>query len=601
MAEILTQDGRRQYTSKDFAALRAFVQRIDPAVIARTYYSVDDDPQAATPSSMERYLRDMRDALVELAIEHGSTVLAEHLKASIRRHGSARLTSVSLKMVEEAAKLAAAVPGASHAVGMWFRPMVSRHLKQQGILTLGDLVDFCNRRGGSWWRAVRRIGPGRARRIVAWLRRHENTIGRTVDRDVDEHPHLAAADTQIVEIGGPHRTLVPMERMALREELSGAHGRNRAPMFSQIHAHNDLEAVRAWLYLYADQPKTLRVYTKEIERFLLWSVCHRGRALSDVAVEDCQAYKDFLKAPSPAFVGPRASRASGRWRPFASCEMLPESQKYAVRTLRAAFEWLVDVRYLASNPWKAVTDPLVVERERDMKIERALPAGLWERMRAYIDTACESESAAQWRTVRAALLLSGDSGLRREELTVCRRESLSPTTLGHDEAHVWQLEVLGKRRRIRTVPVSPEAIDALRAHWRDRGIDFDTATQGPLIKPGVIPPTPRAQEKHAEGRDQSYSPGGINELVRWAMKRLISEMPDLSVDDMKQLASTTPHAFRHTFGTQAAANDVPLDVVQRILGHRSLQTTTIYVQAEKQRMLREAAQYFEKHRSPNSD
>lgn len=550
---------------------------------------------------MERYLREMRDALVELAIEHGSTVLADHLKASVRRHGSARLTAVSLKMVEEAAKLAVAVPAASHLVGMWFRPMVSRHLKQQGILTLGDLVDFCIRRGGSWWRAVRRIGPGRARRIVAWLRRHEDTIGLAVDHDVDERPPLAAADTEIVEIGGPHRTLVPMERMALREELSGTHGRNRAPMFSQIRARNDLEAVRAWLYLYTDQPKTLRAYTREIERFLLWSVCLQSRALSDLAVEDCQAYKDFLKAPSPAFVGPRASRASGRWRPFASCEMLPESQKYAVRTLRAAFEWLVDVRYLASNPWKAVKDPVVVERERDMKIERALPALLWERIRAHIDTLCEPAPATQWRTVRATLLLSGDSGLRREELTLCRRESLSPSTYRNGEAQVWQLEVLGKRRRIRTVPVSPEAIDALRAHWSDRGIDFDNATQGPLIKPGIIPPTPRAQEKHAEGRDQSYSPGGINELVRWAMRRLITEMPDLSADDMKQLASTTPHAFRHTFGTQATANDVPLDVVQRILGHRSLQTTTIYVQAEKQRMMREAAHYFGKQKPTRGD
>jgi site-specific recombinase XerD len=32
--------------------------------------------------------------------------------------------------------------------------------------------------------------------------------------------------------------------------------------------------------------------------------------------------------------------------------------------------------------------------------------------------------------------------------------------------------------------------------------------------------------------------------------------------------------------------------VQRVLGHASLQTTSIYVQAEKQRMMREAALYY---------
>jgi integrase len=74
-------------------------------------------------------------------------------------------------------------------------------------------------------------------------------------------------------------------------------------------------------------------------------------------------------------------------------------------------------------------------------------------------------------------------------------------------------------------------------------------------------------------------------------------MPDLTAAEMKQLAATSPHAFRHTFGTQAAAEDVPIDVLQKILGHRSLQTTTIYVQAEKQRVQREAGRLYAKNRA----
>jgi integrase len=67
---------------------------------------------------------------------------------------------------------------------------------------------------------------------------------------------------------------------------------------------------------------------------------------------------------------------------------------------------------------------------------------------------------------------------------------------------------------------------------------------------------------------------------------------------MKLLGDTSTHSSRHTFGTHAAAEEVPLDVVQKILGHASLQTTSIYVQAEKQRMLREAAQFY---RRPKPD
>ncbi len=333
---------------------------------------------------------------------------------------------------------------------------------------------------------------------------------------------------------------------------------------------------------------------------MLWTVCVRGRALSSVFAEDCEAYKDFLKAPSPAFVGPRFARNSLRWRPFASTAPAPETQRYAVRALRAAFAWLVDVRYLAGNPWKAVKDPVVIERETDIKIDRALPADLWRRARGYIDEQCASPNATYWRIVRAVLLLSGDSGLRREELTVARREKMSPTSHGNRDSLVWQLSVLGKRRKERTVPVSPAAVAALRAHWVDRGLDFDASSDGPLIKPLFIPPTALARKKHGGETEQSYAPDGLNKMVRWAMKRLAAGMSDLTVVDVQHLASTSPHAFRHTFGTQAAANDVPLDVIQRILGHASLQTTTIYVQAEKERMMREAAAFYQPERRTDS-
>ena len=182
--------------------------------------------------------------------------------------------------------------------------------------------------------------------------------------------------------------------------------------------------------------------------------------------------------------------------------------------------------------------------------------------------------------VRVALLLSGDSGLRREELTVCRREGMPPAAFGAADSPVWQLKVLGKRRRERVVPVSPAEVDSLRAHWLDRGLDFDTSTAGPRISPLFVSRTRLAIAKHSGQQAQPYSPDGINKMIRWTMKRLIAGMSDLTANEMTQLAATSPHAFRHTFGTEAGAEAVPIDVLQRILGHRSLQTTTIYVQAE---------------------
>jgi hypothetical protein len=104
MSEVLTLT--YGYTAKDLAAVRAYVQRVAPATIARTYYDPDEDSFAATPSAMERHLRTMLDGLVKVAIEQGSAALAEHLRASVKKHGEPKPTAVTFRMVTEAATLA---------------------------------------------------------------------------------------------------------------------------------------------------------------------------------------------------------------------------------------------------------------------------------------------------------------------------------------------------------------------------------------------------------------------------------------------------------------------------------------------------------------
>jgi integrase len=439
--------------------------------------------------------------------------------------------------------------------------------------------------------------------------------------------------------------LAPFERLAIPTALSGEHGINRGRDFAFIRAEHDLAAVHAYLNRYRDRPATLRAYTRELERLVLWLVIVRGVALSSMTVEDGEAYKDFLKAPLASFVGPKRSRASGRWRPFTPEGLSPDSQAYAVRAIRAAFAWLTTVRYLAGNPWSAVTDPATITREVEVQVERALSTDLWTQVRTELDARCEGEDlggltptddeARQWRTARAAILLMGDSGVRRDEAAHARRENLSvavvtpvspaktsakgstrssPTALASEVASetaseaaptptsvtVWALTIVGKRRKQRTVPVSAAAVAALRAHWADPGKDFDApAVAAPLIAPVVINGTEASLAKHDGGtdgnREAPYSADALARLVREAVRRIAGDLLSegaLSYDAHAKLLATSAHAFRHTFGTRAVARDMPIDVVQRILGHASLQTTSIYVRAERQRMLDAAAQYY---------
>ena len=64
---------------------------------------------------------------------------------------------------------------------------------------------------------------------------------------------------------------------------------------------------------------TQRAYRKEAERFLLWAITHKGKALSSMSNEDCALYRDFLADPQPRsrWCGDRArERWSPLWRPF---------------------------------------------------------------------------------------------------------------------------------------------------------------------------------------------------------------------------------------------------------------------------------------------
>ncbi|WP_309790902.1 site-specific integrase [Caballeronia sp. LP003] len=224
----------------------------------------------------------------------------------------------------------------------------------------------------------------------------------------------------------------------------------------------------------------------------------------------------------------------------------------------------------------------------------------------------------------------GDSGLRRAEAAQARREDLRPSDIaseskparkskGRESANdesvprirtLWTLSIVGKRRKQRTVPVSGLTVDALRAHWADRGLDFETDAAGPLIAPIWIPITDAAQLRHESGEAGGgdavgvstgvpYTADALGRLVRIAVERLVialradpATLAELTTEHLVQLVNTSAHAFRHTFGTRAVARDMPTDVVQSILGHASLQTTSIYVKAEKRRILEAAARYY---------
>jgi integrase len=584
------------YDRADYTALRAYCLKIPLQRIADLYYS-EDSPQVE--QGLERWLIDMRTQLIERAIEH-NPLMAETLQGA--RQGGA-ITTRALDILIQAAEMPKPAPSRSQKISQWFRPKTVSAFKAEGVLTLGDLVDLINRRGPGWWRSVPRIGAGRADAILRFLHRWPDELG---DVGVEETHGDLSDSFHLLPVLDParKRELAPLGTFQLPSWLSGTDGVNRSPAFCFISARNDLEAINSYLNRYKGQVHTERAYRKELERFILWCALVACKPMSSLLVDDCEAYKNFLRAPLPEFCGPRTVKTSKRWKPFADEPMSAASQKQAILVLRGAFDWLVKVRYLAGNPWVAVKDPKVVKQADEMQIDRALTRSAWD---AVIEVLTRRASVAenyQDRVALAAILLMGDSGLRRAEVAGARRHNMKPS---RHAAGVWMLSVLGKRSVIRKVPVSQRTVDALRMHWRDRGLDFDQLMEDlPLIAPIVIPGTAAAKAKHSDGKTNGYSANSFYELIADALRRVREyavgscgvETPLFTPEDLAQLEQTSPHAFRHTFGTLAVENDMPIVVAQDILGHASASTTSIYVKAKEKRIAEAAEIYYSKKTQP---
>ena len=74
-------------------------------------------------------------------------------------------------------------------------------------------------------------------------------------------------------------------------------------------------------------------------------------------------------------------------------------------------------------------------------------------------------------------------------------------------------------------------------------------------------------------------------------------------DTAKRVRLASAHWLRHTLATRAVASGTPVDVVSGILGHASIATTSIYIQAERDRKISEMRKLWSssKGRSPNPD
>jgi site-specific recombinase XerD len=152
------------------------------------------------------------------------------------------------------------------------------------------------------------------------------------------------------------------------------------------------------------------------------------------------------------------------------------------------------------------------------------------------------------RREHALLLTLYNRGARVSEITALRRAQ------GCVGASTF-LQLTGKGRKERTIPRWPETAQVLKTWFAELG---DTA--GPMAFPNA--------------RGKPLSREGVDYLLQHAIQRALPACPSLATKNM------TPHVIRHSTAMHLLQAGVDIATIALWLGHESIETTHMYLQAD---------------------
>ncbi|WP_051320447.1 phage integrase family protein [Cupriavidus sp. amp6] len=492
-----------------------------------------------------------------------------------------RMRARQLAALDAARPFLTRTPTPADAVAGWFAPAVAARLAAAGLATLADLQACVVARGVRWYRRVPRIGAVTAQRIVAWLQTEIGALGALgALAPAALAPRRALTTAARAALRPAAVMIAPLEALLVPADRDGRTGHNRSgpEAHARIAAQQDLAAIQAWLATRgAEHGPTWRTYRCHAERLLLWAVFVRGKALSDLTVEDCTAYLAFLADPQPAaqWIGHRGvPRYSYEWRPFAG-PLSPASLRQSFTVVSGLCAWLVDAQYLRYNPWALVAKPKV-PRSR-IQVSRSFTKTQW----AFLQRCAAELPADDLRDARLLFLLrfAYATGLRIAELSRATVGDLRHRDLPDDPRGSWELVFTGKGTLEREVHVSHAVIGALRRYLFARGLTTDFNR--------LLPATPLIGRVKADGRMGALSVQQIHAILKRFFRRAAAMLEGEDPTGASRVASASAHWLRHSFGNHAIAHGVALDVVQSQLGHASLATTSVYVRAEAERRAQE--------------
>ena len=575
----------------------------------------------------------------DLIAEYQSAFGLDNADALAAAEGAKDAVAERVRALNHLSTLLAVTPGAQDRLEMWLAKPVALSLRNVGLLSLADLVNFINVHGYRWHNRIKGFGNQRAEQVVAWLRMQYEHLNMLISDSVNEPKSLRALKTQVdsmefglVTLPSPGREPFGHEPVdaTVRErnhhgQLSlsrlhaaaliggvasviglekggsadiGARGEFRSHMANTLGASNDLEAVTAWLSRYQDKPSTQRSYRKEVERFMLWCAQELQKPLSSMNSPDCQKYRDFLRAVPGRWICPlTVSRSDPQWRAFRG-QPSPSSQKQALVILQTMFAGLCDAGYLVANPMRALMKGFDLPTAK-VDIRRSFTEAEWQHVLRTLDAMPDSPERVRLKCILELLV---SSGLRLDELASARHSHLRREHLPElpDLPEVWVLTVTGKRNKTREVPLTEDVVRLLASHGREFMQEDQRSPQThdlPLIRTlhTSVAQWSRVQTGERQGElmvspssdtvGTALSAAGIYAVLKRFFVQAAKTAGAAGLEPQRFERAST-HWMRHTFVRQALVDGVPIEVVSELAGHASIDTTSIYSTQELARKVR---------------
>lgn len=220
----------------------------------------------------------------------------------------------------------------------------------------------------------------------------------------------------------------------------------------------------------------------------------------------------------------------------------PTSQNRILAGIRSYFRFLRLEHELEADPTDCIDSPKLPQ-----KVPTVLTLEEVNRVIAATDpTTCDGQRN------RAMLEVLYSCGLRVSELTDLR--------MGHIFEHEGFIQVFGKGRKERIVPIAESALQEIHNYYLYRN-ELD-------VKRGY--------------EDYVF----LNRWGKSLSRIMVFNIVKRYCQEAGIQKEVSPHTFRHTFATHLLEGGANLRAIQMMLGHEQISTTEIYTKVDRQ-MLRE--------------